>query len=367
MRELKYLSPTAISDWGEDGDIVKRSEFYLKRLAENRPPRLAQTLAMSVGSAFDAYVKSYLYEKLYGNYGKEVDHRIVDQNNKETIIRGPEFDLHMLFNVQVEPLNRKQAFIDGQHCLNMYRGCGALSDLLIEMQMAQGDVRFEIQVEANISHECMVCNVPLLGKPDLSFKTMNDILVVDDWKVNGFYSKAMKSPAKGYIKCRDAWDSSIAPPSRGGAVVTHKDCMMKQIGGIWINSMLPFEQINLNFARQLTIYGWVLGSLVGADFIIGIEQLCGKPHPNGVLLRVASHRGMVSQKYQFELALEISKIWQSILDEHIFNWMSKDESQSKCAVLDEYHNMYKDEDDMDERERLLAKWFQENTRPARNF
>ena len=367
MRKPEHLSPTAVDNWGEDGDIVQRSEFYLKRLADNRPPRLAQTQAMAVGSAFDAFVKSYLHEKLYGNYGKEVEHKIVDQNSVETKIRGPEFDLHLLFNVQVEPLNRDQAMKDGQRCLDMYRSCGALSDLLIEMQLAQGNVRFEATVEANVSHECMVCDVPVLGKPDLSFKTANDILVVDDWKVNGYYSKSMKSPAKGYIKCRDAWDISIAPPSRGGAVVSHKDCMMKQVGGIWINSMMPFEQMNLKFARQLTMYGWVLGSPIGSDVIIGIEQLCGKPFPSGVLLRVASHRGMVSQKYQFELALLISQIWQSILDEHIFNWMSKDESQAKCLVLDEYHNMYKDEEDMDEKERLLAKWFQENTRPARNW
>jgi len=365
MRKPEYLSPTAVDDWGMDGDIVQRSEFYLKRLADNRPPRLAQTQPMAVGSAFDAYVKSYLHNSLYGNYGKEVEHKIVDVTGVETKIRGPEFDCQMLFDVQVEPLNREQAWKDGERCLQMYRDCGALSDLLIELQLAQGDVRFEATVEANVSHECMVCEVPVLGKPDLSFKTRDDILVVDDWKVNGYYAKSMKSPAKGYIKCRDAWNYLVAPPSRGGAVVTHKDCMMKQVGGLWINNMIPFEQINEKFARQLTMYGWVLGSPIGSDVIIGIEQLCGKPFPSGVLLRVASHRGMVSQKYQFELALHISQIWQCIQDKHIFNWMSLDESQAKCVVLDEYHNMYKEEEDMDEKDRKLAEWFRENTRPAR--
>ena len=41
-------------------------EFYLKYLSENRPGRLPQTLPMSVGSAFDARVKSSLHEAIFG-------------------------------------------------------------------------------------------------------------------------------------------------------------------------------------------------------------------------------------------------------------------------------------------------------------
>lgn len=360
MRETKYLSPTAIDDWGESGDMIKRSEFYLKRLADNRPPRLAQTQPMAVGSAFDAYVKSYLHERIYGNAGKEVTHKVQQDDGSFIEIVGPEFDRNTLFDVQVEPHNRVQARLDGKRCLDMYRSCGAMSDLLLEIKLAQGNVRFEITVEGNVSHECMVCEVPLLGKPDLLFP-FGDNFAIFDWKVNGYYAKTMKSPEKGYIKCRDAWNSSIAPPSRGGAVTSHKNCLMKDIGGLTINSALPFEKVNPKFARQLTIYGWVCGVSVGHPLVIGIDQLCGKPWPGGALLRVASHRGMVSEKYQYELALHISEIWQTIQSGHIFDWLSKDESDAKCATLDDYYKAYENDDDP------KMKWFSQTTRHISNY
>lgn len=361
MRKIKYLSPTAIDDFGESGDEIKRSEFYLKRMANNRPPRLAQTHQMAVGAGFDAYVKSYLHERLYGNAGKVVEHKITTATGEETKVHGPEFDLELLFQVQVEPHNREQVWIDAERCLEMYRSSGAMSDLLIEIKLAQGDVRFEVTVEANVSHECMVCEVPLLGKPDLMFP-FGDSHAIFDWKVNGYYAKSMKSPEKGYIKCRDAWKSETAPPSRGGAVQVHKNCFMKNINGLMINSALPFENVNAKFARQLTIYGWVMGVPVGAPLVIGIEQLCGKPfQPGKPLLRIASHRGMCSQKYQFELALQISKIWETIQSGHIFDWMTRAESDAKCAVLDDYYKMYDGGDDP------LMKWFSETTRHTSNY
>ena len=367
MRKLEHLSPTAIDDWGDQFDMIKRSEFYLKRLADHRPPKLPQTQPMSVGSAFDAFVKNYLHVKLYGNAGKDVDHKIMDHNGKETIVRGPEFDLGLLFKVQVEPQNREIANIDGARCLELYRKCGALSDLLIEIQMAQGDVKFEITVEANISHECMVCEVPLLGKPDLSFVfEIDGVLyrVIFDWKVNGYYSKTMKSPEKGYLKCRDSWDHTICPPSRGGPVAQHKNVIIKRFGSMSINAVLPFEEVNKKFARQLTIYGWVMGAPVGSKQIIGIEQLCGKPwpSPDGPLLRIASHRGMVSEKYQYELALHISEIWERIQSGHIFDWLSRAESDARCAVLDDYYKAF-----LGDQQGPLAKWFSETTRPTVNY
>ena len=367
MRKIEHLSPTAVDDWGEPGDMIKRSEFYLKRLADHRPPKLPQTQPMAIGSSFDAFVKSYLHKKLYGNYGKEVEHKIVGMDGVEFTTKGPEFDLDLLFAVQVEPQNRVIAKLDGQRCLNLYRSCGALSDLLIEIQMAQGNVQFEITVEANVSHECMVCEVPLLGKPDLSFVFELDGLlyrVIFDWKVNGYYSATMKSPEKGYLKCRDSWDHTICPPSRGGPVAQHKNVIIKRFGNMSINAVLPFEQVNKKFARQLTIYGWVMGAPVGSKQIIGIEQLCGKPWPgpNGPLLRIASHRGMVSEKYQYELALHISQIWQQIQDGHIFEWMSKTDSDNRCAVLDDYYKAF-----LKDQGGPLAKWFSETTRPIVNY
>ena len=59
MRMPKYLSPTSLSVWKRD-----KEQYYLQYLAEKRPPHEPQTQPMSVGSAFDAYIKSHLYNKL---------------------------------------------------------------------------------------------------------------------------------------------------------------------------------------------------------------------------------------------------------------------------------------------------------------
>jgi len=66
MRIPAYLSPSALGVFEKD-----REQYYLKYLADNRPPRMPQTEPMAVGSAFDAFVKSYLHHSLFGNHGKD--------------------------------------------------------------------------------------------------------------------------------------------------------------------------------------------------------------------------------------------------------------------------------------------------------
>ncbi|KKK99128.1 hypothetical protein LCGC14_2635890, partial [marine sediment metagenome] len=61
MRIPEYLSPTSISLWQKDEEL-----FYQRYLSENRLPREPQTQPMSIGSAFDAFCKSYLHEALFG-------------------------------------------------------------------------------------------------------------------------------------------------------------------------------------------------------------------------------------------------------------------------------------------------------------
>ena len=56
MRKPEYLSPTSISLHEKDVD-----EFYSRYLADNKMPRMAQTQPMAIGSAFDAFCKSYLH------------------------------------------------------------------------------------------------------------------------------------------------------------------------------------------------------------------------------------------------------------------------------------------------------------------
>src|ERR1700733_9743280 len=96
MRKMAYLSPTSLSLFLKD-----ETQFYMQYLAENRPARPPQTVPMAVGSSFDAFAKSYLYEALFGK-------------------KDPKFELMAIFEAQVEPQNRDRAYKDGEHVFKEY-------------------------------------------------------------------------------------------------------------------------------------------------------------------------------------------------------------------------------------------------------
>jgi len=99
----KYLSPSALQLWLKD-----KEAYFIRYLALERPPKIAQTEAMAVGSAFDAYTKSFLW-----NY-----------------LNGPGNDFYILENMferQVEKQNRDKARVAGKKCFALYKP--ALSSL----------------------------------------------------------------------------------------------------------------------------------------------------------------------------------------------------------------------------------------------
>src|SRR6266404_6874123 len=79
--DMEYLSPSSIGLFFSD-----LKEFYMHYLCPEKPPRDPQTAAMACGSAFDAYVKSYLYENLIG--------------------KDPKFEFDTIFQAQVEAQHR---------------------------------------------------------------------------------------------------------------------------------------------------------------------------------------------------------------------------------------------------------------------
>jgi hypothetical protein len=132
------------------------------------------------------------------------------------------------------------------------------------------------------------------------------------------------------------------------------------VSDISINVGKYFEKVDKKWADQLSIYGWVLGENVGSPLIIGIEQLACKPHPAGSatmkpLVRVASHRGYVSPKYQIELYTKAIEMWKAIHSGHIFTDLTKEENDLRCVTLDNQYLAYGGDTDND-------KWFQEMNR-----
>jgi hypothetical protein len=86
---------------------------------------------MSVGSAFDAYVKSYMHQKIFGN------------NHPKAAV----YELRTLFEAQVEEHNREFAWEAGKHVFDRYKDCGALADIMQEIRhVPPTEPLFEVDV-----------------------------------------------------------------------------------------------------------------------------------------------------------------------------------------------------------------------------
>lgn len=302
MRVPSYLSPTSLDVWKKS-----KEDFYLQYLADNRPPRFPQTQPMSVGSAFDAYIKSHLFEAIFGKCT-------------------PAYEFTTLFESQVEVQNRDWALVNGKYCFESYVHSGAMADLLQELQKAKSEPRFESTIQG------MVDGVPLLGKPDLHYVHQCNRPVILDWKVNGYCGNSMKSPEKGYIKCRDGWVGGQSNTHNQ----SHKACQPFNLNGFTINVAHSLDQISKTWGNQLSTYAWLLGSEVGAEFIVCIDQLACGPNPLGGMpkIRVAEFRAIVWAEFQKKLLLEYKELWEIIQSGYIFRDMTKEEALRRQTTLD---------------------------------
>lgn len=326
MRMPKYLSPSSLKTFEKN-----REEFYLKYLADNRPDRMPQTEPMSVGSAFDAFVKSRLYHSIHGHYGP---------NN--------EYARDTIFEQQVEPQNRDFARVAGEHVYKQYAESGALSDMMLELSKSITEPRFEFNIEGVVDSK--IGNIPLLGKPDIFFVSEQSARVVWDWKVNGYCGRSLTSPTKGYVKVRDAWQPIRDKRSNSrNNFMPHKDCVLGFHQGIQINTKQYMEDCNAEWADQLAIYSWLLGEPIGSEnVIIGIDQIvgCGENNGNPPFLKVASHRTRISSNYQFNLLARLEIAWNAILTGHIFGHLSREDNDAKIKNLDETATVLSDGSEM---------------------
>jgi|SRR5215471_281790 len=307
MRKIDYLSPSAIQKFKDSKD-----EFYLKYLCFDRVQDEPQSLPMAAGSSFDAYVKNYLFERLFG---KGYD---------------PKFDLQSLFDAQVQSHNRDTAYEVGKYCFDEYKQTGALTDLLLDLQQSVNVPRFEVEIKGVVSgyREGMIkesYGITFLGKPDLFYINKAGMFVILDWKVSGYYSKYNTSPLAGYVRLR----------GDGKKSGHHRDCILLMHGGTLINGGTYLEQLNEQWATQLSIYAWLGGSEIGDDFIAAIDQICCSPSgTNKPLIRVAEHRLRITPKFQHSVFATAQHIWTLCHSDHFFEELTKEESQARCALLD---------------------------------
>lgn len=309
---IKYLSPTSIKMYMESPD-----GFYARYMSPTRSYREPQTLPMSIGSAFDAYAKSSLYAELFGK-------------------KDPRFEFETLFEAQVEKQNRDWAELQGFSAFSQYKKSGAYADLLLALQAASSEPRFEIEVQGKVTdHEAGIEGVNLLGKPDVYFISKDGHSVILDWKVNGWCSKTAVSPKPGYLSCRE---EGVAPKR-------HKNCVAKFHKGWWINVAHPLELVDKDWAVQLAIYSWLCGENIGSDFIVGIDQLaCSPTGGEFPRVRVAEHRCLISREFQLMVAKVANDLWDRCTNGHFFREVSREESDLKCKLLDDIASVSHDPD-----------------------
>ena len=322
MRTPRSLSPSAFMLWEKDP-----REYALKYLVDQKPPRMPQPLPASVGSAFDACVKSRLARHLFD-------------------VTPPELEFDTLFADQVEEHNRDEAKEMGEHCLRNYVAMGAYDELLDLMLGAQEAPQFEFDANRTVG------NIPLYGKPDCRFIDWHGNHIILDWKVKGYCSKYGASPTKGYRLCTDGldWETRNLTKKQlekretgievsGKASRSHNKAhdlyLPMNFNGVEINQGF-LETCNSDYATQTTMYGWMMGEKVGDEnVIVCIDEIVGKfmGEGNRPLLRVANHRARVSKLYQENLHAQLRELWGCIDSGWIFRDMSREDSDAAFDML----------------------------------
>lgn len=305
MRKPKYISSSSLGLWETD-----KEAYYLKHLAEVKPPKEPQMNYMGIGSAFDAYVKSALHEALFG---KGVD---------------PTYELDALFTSQVEEQNRDECREAGHYAFEAYKLSGAYDDLLADMLQSEFEPQFEFRLDK------VVEGVPLMGYPDAFYIHKSGVHVVLDWKCNGFFSKYGATPYKYYSMIRDGWDETTAKPSRNCSR-SHPKYKEKTHREVKLGSHCMAET-SKDWADQLSIYAWMLGEKVGGeDFVVCIDQLAAKRREGAYpLLRIANHRAKISTKWQNQLVQRLTSCWKTIQSGHIFTDLSEEDSKARQEILE---------------------------------
>lgn len=305
-RKPRFLSPSALNLWD-----ANQEEYFLKYLAPNKPPKIIQTEPMSVGSSFDAYIKAYLHAWLFG---KGAD---------------SEFGFDYLFTKQVEEHNRDFALEAGKRCFYQYKQSGALDSVKQLISKAINEPKMEIGDRRTGGQD--VGGVVLYGIPDLQFNIAGPVMIVFDWKVNGYCSASGVSPAPGYKLVRDGWTGATGSLTRTHGK-SHKDYEPYMVGDVYINIHNHLEECRKEWARQIATYSWIGGLEPGKPLIAAVDQLACR---SGRRISVAEHRCEISQEFQTETLGKYSSLWEIVQSDHIFRHLSPEESNARCVQLNQ--------------------------------
>lgn len=301
MRLPSYLSYSAMAKY--ESNVT---EFFYTYLAPQRADRQPQERPAAAGSAWDAYVKSDLYHRLFGK-------------------DDPRYEFQTLFEAQVEEQNRDWALDAGKYVFESYKISGFYDELFSLLEKSIEPPRFEFDVRAEIA------GVPFSGKPDCRFVLPGPVPVIHDFKLNGFCSKSPVSPAKGFRLCKDGF---VAPKQNKSHGTTHKQYIPQTVHGFEIDTHC-LEDCNTSWADQLSLYAWALGEPVGSPFVLTIDQCVAKPQiGTKPLLRFSNYRARVRESYQQHLLDRFTTVWEVITSGYIFRHLTREESDARCQILE---------------------------------
>lgn len=269
-------------------------------------PRSATTRPMLLGSAFDAFVKNELMRCLYGG---------------NSVKLGEPFHLETLFNEQVSE-DRSWAWEHGGYLFLQYKDHGAFDRLLIDLEGYKDEPAFELCVQGPLELPSGA-EVNILGYVDCCYVNSDGHLVVLDWKCNNYCATRKKSPHPFFVHRYPSMKQyAKSAPINKGKLEIQDAC---------------FSKVNKLWANQLAIYSWMLGSPVGEPCIVQIEQLLGIPDGKEFpQCEIITYRGHISRAYQVELWNRLEDMNNIILSGHIFDHLSRDESDAFCAKLEKY-------------------------------
>lgn len=295
MRVPKRLSLSALS-LAESN----REEYFLRYICPTsmRPARSPQTGPMSVGSAFDAIVKSFI--------------------NRELDLQLEGFRMRDLVAQQCDPETLPESFQIACVLWDQYKECGAYDNLIELIKRSANSCKMEYDLTSTIE------GVALLGKPDLHFETSCGAHVITDWKVSGSCSKCGVSPQQGYMLALDTNNTRThGQPHSKFVSIEHSP-------GV-IVSAIPMDKTTDYWADQLTTYAWCLGEPIGSqNFIARIEQIAVRP---GLRAKCCVHQAKVSVDHQHRLLERYQKLWEACQSGHIFDDVSRSESDDKCEAI----------------------------------
>ncbi len=299
-------SPSACSKFYSD-----RAEYYLMYLAPTKAPRMQSTEAMALGNFFDSVVTNAIAIIFYG----ADDVRTETEFSYETLMEG----------CHQEHLDNKKLEAIAKDLFAQYKSTGAFAALCKDLRLAdEGSIQLQ---------QALYFNAPagytVMGYQDLSYTTgKGSVRHIRDFKCNGYFSKAGITLIKGYQEAYPLDVKRVKYPHKDCFMSTHKNGFKFSLGCASKN--IP------QYARQLATYGWALNGNKAPvpELTLGIDQVsCKRGSPRDPNIMFARTTHFIKEDAQLQLLKEYDFMHETIISGHIFDDLTREQSDAKCVEL----------------------------------